>query len=56
MVYKFQLKVNGREQAHKVGGVIASVGQRLLDGAARMVVGQFFKNLSQRVGEHSAQE
>lgn len=29
----------------KVGGMIASVGQRLLDGAARMVLGQFFKNL-----------
>lgn len=29
----------------KVGGVVASVGQRLLDGAARLVIGQFFKNL-----------
>lgn len=29
----------------KVGGMIASIGQRLLDGAARMVIGQFFKNL-----------
>jgi hypothetical protein len=29
----------------KVGGMIASVGQRLLEGAARMVIGQFFKNL-----------
>jgi len=34
----------------KVGGVIASVGQRLLDGAARMVIGQFFENLSKQVG------
>ncbi len=33
----------------KVGGVIASVGQRLLDGAARMVIGQFFKNLDKQV-------
>ena len=48
-----RLKVNGREQAHKVGGVIASVGhQRLLDGAARIVIGQFFENLSQKVGGH----
>ncbi len=44
-----RLKVNGREQAHKVGGVIASVGQRLLEGDARMVIAQFFKNLSQQV-------
>jgi carbon monoxide dehydrogenase subunit G len=35
-----------------VGGVIASVGQGLLDGATRMVIGQFFENLSQQVGGH----
>ncbi len=29
----------------KVGGMIASVGQRLFDAAAKMVIGQFFKNL-----------
>ncbi len=29
----------------KVGGMIASVGQRLLDAAARMVLGQFFQSL-----------
>jgi carbon monoxide dehydrogenase subunit G len=29
----------------KVGGMIASVGQRLLDGAARMVINQFFQSL-----------
>lgn len=29
----------------KVGGIVASIGQRLLDGAARMVISQFFKNL-----------
>ncbi len=52
---RVRLKVNGREQAHKVSGVIASVGQRLLDGDARMGICQFFKNLSQQVGEHSAQ-
>jgi carbon monoxide dehydrogenase subunit G len=26
----------------QVGGPIASVGQRLIDGAAKMMVGQFF--------------
>ena len=29
----------------KVGGMIASVGQRLLDAAARMVINQFFQSL-----------
>ncbi len=46
---RVRLKVNGREQAHKVGGVIASVGQGLLDGAARVGIGQFFKNLDKQV-------
>lgn len=31
-----------------VGGVIASVGQRLLESAARMVINQFFQNLAQQ--------
>ena len=53
---RVRLKVNGREQVHKVGGVIVSVGQRLLDGATRMVIGQFFKNLSQQVGGRPARE
>lgn len=30
----------------QVGGTIASVGQRLLDGAAKMIVGQFFTGVS----------
>ncbi|MDA2913435.1 carbon monoxide dehydrogenase subunit G [Acidobacteriia bacterium AH_259_A11_L15] len=34
----------------KVGGMIASVGQRLLDAAAKMVIGQFFKNLEKEAG------
>ncbi len=33
----------------KVGRMIASIGQRLLDDAARMVTGQFFKNLGKQV-------
>ena len=34
----------------KVGGMIASVGQRMLESAARMVIGQFFKNLEKELG------
>jgi carbon monoxide dehydrogenase subunit G len=30
----------------KVGGLIAAVGQRLLDAAARKLMGEFFKNLA----------
>lgn len=30
-------------------GKLLAVGQRLLDGAARVGIGQFFKNLSQQV-------
>jgi len=33
----------------KIGGMVASIGQRLLDGAARLVIGQFFKNLEKQV-------
>lgn len=31
-----------------VGGMIASVGQRLFEGAARLIINQFFQNLSQQ--------
>lgn len=34
-------------EAH-VGGKVASVGGRMLDGAARMVIGQFFQSLSRK--------
>ncbi len=34
------------EGEFKVGGMIASIGQRLLEGVARMVVSEFFKNLA----------
>lgn len=34
----------------KVGGMIAAVGQRLLDGAARKVIGDFFRNLAREAG------
>ncbi|MGH9787570.1 MAG: SRPBCC family protein [Candidatus Acidiferrales bacterium] len=33
----------------KVSGMLASVGQRLLDSAARMVIAQFFKNLEKEL-------
>lgn len=33
----------------KVGGMIAAVGQRLLDGAARKMIGDFFKNQAREV-------
>jgi 2-furoyl-CoA dehydrogenase large subunit len=33
-----------------VGGKVAAVGGRLLDGAARMVIGQFFKALGRQAG------
>jgi 2-furoyl-CoA dehydrogenase large subunit len=37
-----------------VGGKVAAVGGRLLDGAARMVIGQFFKALGRRAGGDAA--
>lgn len=33
----------------KVSGLLASVGQRLLDSAARMLIAQFFKNLEKEL-------
>jgi len=32
----------------QIGGLIASVGQRLLEGAARMVINQFFQNIARQ--------
>lgn len=34
----------------QVGGVIAGVGQRMLSGVGKMLIGQFFKCLEQQVG------
>ncbi len=34
----------------EIGGKVASVGGRLLDGAARFVIGQFFQALSRQLG------
>ena len=33
-----------------VGGKVAAVGGRLLDGAARVIIGQFFKTLARKTG------
>jgi carbon monoxide dehydrogenase subunit G len=38
----------------QVGGPIASVGQRLLDGAAKMMVGQFFTTVNAQLGALSS--
>jgi 2-furoyl-CoA dehydrogenase large subunit len=39
-----------------IGGKVASIGGRLLDGAARVVIGQFFSALARQAGGASAQE
>ena len=38
----------------QVGGPIASVGQRLLDGAAKMMVGQFFSAVNKQLAASSS--
>ena len=37
---------------YQVGGTIASVGQRLVDVAARMLVGQFFRSVQKQAKSH----
>jgi uncharacterized protein len=37
-----------------VGGAVARVGQRLLEGAARMMMDRFFECLGKKLGERSA--
>jgi 2-furoyl-CoA dehydrogenase large subunit len=34
----------------KIGGKVASIGGRLLDGAARVIIGQFFAALARKAG------
>jgi 2-furoyl-CoA dehydrogenase large subunit len=34
----------------EIGGKVAAVGGRLLDGAARLIIGQFFEALARKVG------
>ncbi|MBZ0163280.1 MAG: molybdopterin-dependent oxidoreductase [Notoacmeibacter sp.] len=43
------------EYEARVGGKVAAVGGRLLDGAARMVIGQFFKALGRQARKASGQ-
>ncbi|MEZ5751956.1 MAG: molybdopterin cofactor-binding domain-containing protein [Paracoccaceae bacterium] len=38
----------------RIGGKVAAVGGRLLDGAARMIIGQFFAALGRRAGGQRA--
>jgi carbon monoxide dehydrogenase subunit G len=37
-----------------VGGTIASVGQRLIDGTAKMLIKRFFEKLGKEAGVSSA--
>jgi carbon monoxide dehydrogenase subunit G len=45
-----RLSINGEAQ---VGGAIASVGQRLLHGIARQMIGTFFRNIEKELGNGS---
>jgi 2-furoyl-CoA dehydrogenase large subunit len=40
----------------EIGGKVASIGGRLLDGAARVVIGQFFAGLARQAGGNSAKQ
>ena len=46
-----EVSFNGDVQ---VGGTIAAVGQRLLDGTAKMLIKKFFESLSQAAGAATA--
>lgn len=37
-----------------IGGKLASIGGRLLDGAARVIIGQFFASLARKAGSSAA--
>ena len=37
-----------------IGGKVASIGGRLLDGAARVIIGQFFAALARQTGGSAA--
>ncbi len=40
----------------EIGGKVASIGGRLLDGAARVVIGQFFAALARQAGGNNARQ
>jgi hypothetical protein len=35
----------------EVGGLIATIGQRMIGGVAKLIIGQFFKNMEKRLQE-----
>ena len=39
-----------------IGGKVASIGGRLLDGAARVIIGQFFAALARKAGGGAADQ
>ncbi|MBV9562613.1 MAG: molybdopterin-dependent oxidoreductase [Bradyrhizobium sp.] len=39
----------------EIGGKVASIGGRLLDGAARVIIGQFFSSLARQAGATAAE-
>jgi uncharacterized protein len=46
-----EVKYSGEAQ---VGGLIAGVGQRMIGGVAKMLIGQFFKMMEERLGKGGA--
>ena len=56
---EFDLSESGGETAiaytgdMQVGGVIASVGQRMIEAAAKMLAGKFFSELEKQIGSNS---
>jgi carbon monoxide dehydrogenase subunit G len=48
-----EIKYSGEVQA---GGLIASVGQRMLQGAAKMMASRFFKSLESETANSPASE
>ena len=39
-----------------IGGKVASIGGRLLDGAARVIIGQFFAALARQAGDGASDQ
>lgn len=50
-----ETRLNYRAEA-KIGGKIAQVGSRLIDGVARKIAAEFFERFSARMGGDSVQE
>ena len=45
-----------RQRVAELGGVVAGVGQRVLSGVAKYLVGRFFKALEKYIAEARAKE